>query len=90
MKKFHALEAEVDSLGEGHAGAIIDCARTSSHILLPGITARFAPATSVLLASESSTNFSSRATRVDIHDSSIASLGSKPTEAVAHILSEDS
>lgn len=64
-------QIKVDSLGERHLGPVVDGASGPAHVLLPTVRARLTATSGLLLASEGTTNLSTRRTYIHIHDSAV-------------------
>jgi len=81
---------ELNSLSQCEVIRIVDSAGASTHVLLPGITARFSSTTSLLFSSESTTDFSTRCTDIAVNYTTVTASWANPVEIVLKVLCEKS
>jgi hypothetical protein len=80
---------EVNVLGEGDRGSVVDGTGAPSHVLLPGVASGFSASASFFFSSECPTDLCAAAGGVDVDDPALAPRGSEPTEDIPHVLGED-
>ena len=79
---------ELDALGKGQLGAVVDGDGGSAHVLLPGVAAGFAAAARLLLATKGTANLCTVGGDVDVDNARVGAKGADPLEDLGWVARE--
>ena len=80
---------KLDALSQWQVVSEVDRASAATHVLLPGVAARFAAAASLLLSTECTANLCSGRSNIAIDTTAVRAEGADPAEVVLDVLCEN-